>query len=490
MPTATRGMAGGTLEVPAGASGSRPRPMKRSRKAPPDPALPEEDDHHYDLGDLELASWPVKPSAPGSWDPDVDHGLSDLAPLSPSQPANDVAPSRRTSEPAQVRELDRQLDEAAHLPAIELDLPSDDPVLIRPLLSNQPRRASQPRTSSLPAPASVTRSSRADDGTRTARVIADFGDSPHGLVASAGYVIRVAKRIRVLARERRALEQRAKQERAEHDGALATLGRALARDAVALAHPALEDVRTRVQTLEAELAQCTQAALSARAEEQAALSALASQRVALEAELGPFLTSEREALGAHVRREAELKRKRAHEQRIDIELRAIARASTPPPTERRARLEREQRDRAAEVAAASAAHDESTRALGLARRELALRRGQLDVLTQQQDQRAAQARGVDARLELQVTRAREALDGELAALAQAARQFGLTSPSSEEVARVLRCEARLEELKSRLSAYDRALTLYDMGGLIKGTVVWLSLVLVCVLATWLLTTPT
>ena len=492
MPTATWSQARGTLGVPEGASGPRSRPMTRSRKAPPEGPSPEEDDP-YDLGDLELAPWPAKPSTPSSWEPEIDHGFGDLAALPASKPANDVAPQRPASEPD--GEHDRNLDDAAHGPSIELDLPSDDPVVIRPRLSTQPRTPSLPRTSSQPhgssrpARAATSGSGRADDGTRAGRMLADFGEPPQGLVASAGYVIRVAKRIRVLVRERHAIEQRAAQERGEHQVALAALGRALARDAVVLGHAALEDPRARVQALEAELAQRTQAALGARAQEQAALSSLATQRATLAAELAPFLTVEREALAAHARSEAELKRKRAHEQRIDIELRALARASTPPPEDRRPRLEREQRERAADVAAARASHDECARVLGLARRELILRRGQLDALTQEQDRRAVQARSLDARLELDVTRARDALDADLSALAQAARQLGLTSASSDEVARVTRCETRLDELASRLSAYDRALTLYDMGGLIKGALVWSSLVLAGVLATWLLTTP-
>ena len=486
MPTATRRLAGGTLEEPAGASGPRPRPMKRSRKAPPEDPAPQGNDEGYDLGDLELASWPMKSSTPDSWDPALGLGMGDLGALPAAEPANDVALSRHASEPAHARGPDRTLEEAAHGPAIELDLPSDDPGVIRPRLSNQPRVPSQPRGSSQSTPVPEA---RRNDGARAAHVLADFGDPPRGLVASAAYVIRTAKRLRALVRERRTLAAREKQERTEHEIALAMLGRALARDAVVLGHAALEDRSARVQALWAELAQRTQDALGARAEEQAALSSLAAQRATLETELAPFLTAEREALAAYARSEAELKRRRALEQRVDIELRALSRASLPPPPERRARLEREQQERAAEVTAARAGHDESTRVLGLARRELSLRRGQLDALSEQQDRRTAQSRGLDARLDLEITSARQALDAELAALAQAARKLGLTSPSSEEVARVTRCESRLDELTSQLAAYERALTLYDMGGLIKGALVWIALVLVCVLATWLLTTP-
>ncbi|MET0344406.1 MAG: hypothetical protein ABW252_25560 [Polyangiales bacterium] len=461
---------------------TRPRPSTvppNERGEEPRDDAPE----RYDLGELELAHWPPAGASQPS-----DGPLDELGALPPSRPDNDVDRPRTPAPPKHAsgaRELHADLDDNLAGPTIELDVPTGHSGM---RLHSHP---SLPSSSSRPprTPSSKRPSGRADDGGRAARALAGYGTPPSGLIASAGYVIRVAKRMRILREERRVTEQRARAEADAHDQALAALGAVLMREPSLAGHSGLEEARARVQAHALELQQRTAAAESSRDADKSTLTELGARRKALEVELAPFLAAERAAASAQVRSEAELKRKRAQEQRLDIELRALERASVPAPPDRRAQIEQERRTRADETATHLRAHEETTRALGLARRELSLRRGHLDALEREQSQRQMRARKLDARLEDDVTRARHALDAQRCALAEAARALGLTSDSSDEVAQVAASEQRLDELVARLATYDRALDMYDLGGLVKGAMVWLALLLAGVLATWLITTP-
>lgn len=427
-------------------------------------------DQSYDLGELELAPRPAPRTPDGPGTP-ASHEL-DLPTLSEfhgAHPANDAALRHEEHDQDQ---FDPLADDDER--RLELDLPHDDPVIAR----SAPART--PSVSDPSAARAPLRPSTPQEEELAARHLSGFGDPPLGLTGAAGYVLHVIRRSFALRQERTALEVRAGELRDQHDAALGALGRLLLDELRASSHPALTDPIARIQTAEAELAQRREAATAARTRQNAHVHALDERRTAIESQLAPYLAAERKAASDHQRAEAELKRKRAQQKRLEIELRALEKATVPAPPARRTQLQSELDTRTSELDALVAAHTEAESALGVARRELALRRGSLDAAEREQAQQRNETRALSGRLDADVATAEEGLARTLRGLAEIALAQGLAGSHPEAVAAVASKERALDELVARLATYDRALGRYDRATLMRGVLIWLTLAAVVV----------
>lgn len=457
-----------------------------SRYGAPDP----NDDESYELGDLELAPRPRR-SLPE--EPELDEELTTVVPsVATALPANDMGLEfARRNEAQSLRESDDDHGFGDPLagPSLELDLPPDAPLHLRAGSSAPPHRPSQARPSSPTGGAASARPSQAtgpssraprpshhDDELRAARALADYGEPAAGLDA-ARYAVRVGVRALALHRERREVEQHASVLAESYEQALRDLGRALLDDQAVRSHDALRDRVLLVQTRQGELAQTEQSTRAAQAHEDSALESLAHKRAALEAELEPFSSAERRAADALAKVDAELKRKKAKLQRAEIELRALSRASLPPPPERVQSIELERAQQERELSELASAHAEATASLGRARRELSLHRGGLDDIERQHAQKHSESKARSRGHEEAVARAEHALSAALCALAEAADAVGLAHSAAEQVAGLRAREAALDQVVDQLAAYDRALTQYDRDALLRGCAMWVGLLL-------------
>ena len=440
----------------------------------------EAEDKSYELGDLELAPARSPPQAevrfPKPRNEEHDE-LPTLSTFTPSLPANDFDLAfDHGSLPSDPEHGD---DLAATLagPAIELEL--DVP---QPTTSARPeeagRRPSAPQGSGRPGSVS---SKPEHDLQREARELAGYGETPDGFIASARYLLRVAQRTWSLRRERRATEAEAGERAVVYERALDALGRALLNDAEVCAHDGLRAHVAEVEAKQRALAEVEATTRDARSREESALKALHEARAKLESELAPFLDEEQRASALHTKLETELKRKQAQLQRAEIELRALSKASIPPPPERVEGITVERQRREAELAEVSARHAEATAALGRARRDLALRRGGLDALERQHEERMAKARALHGRLDADVSMAERALRIALCALAEAADRLEVPHTAADEIAEVRAAESALDAIVEQLTRYDRALSLYDRDALVRGALLYFALAMALVL---------
>lgn len=471
------------------------KPMSSRRSAPgPD------DDHSYELGDLELAPMPARPVA--KHDDELDEELTKVVPeIRTALPDNDMGLAFALSkQPVELRDNDDDHgfgDPVFDGPSLELDLPSDSTTRAQSSLApeqagvarasfpkgsltpSQPREGSSsapPRSVSGRAPLSGT----PEDDERAARKLAGYGEAKGGLDA-ARYTLHVALRMVALYRERRDVEAEASELAARYDKALLDLGRALLDDQAVRAHEGLRDRVLLVLTKQGELKATEQASQAARAHEDEAFAELKKKRAAVEAELAPFLGEEKRAESTHQKIEAELKRKKAKLQRAEIELRALTRASLPPPAERVDAIEAERQVQLSELTDLQTSFVEASAALERARRELALRRGGLDGVEREERARQSESRARGRGHEEQVARAEHALSAALCALAEAADGFGLAHSAAEQVAGLRASEAALDAVVDRLAHYDRALTIYDRDAVVRGAAVWVGVIVVVIL---------
>jgi len=455
-----------------------------------------DDDTSYELGDLELAPLPARPATKPEA-VEFDEELTTVVPeMRGALPSNDMGLEfSRGNEAHELRESEEDHgfgDPGLEGPALELDLPDDGRAALRSQHSGAPEqptvaRASFPRGSLTPSQPTEShssgppRSSRAplsgspESDERAARVLAGYGEARTGLDA-ARYLLHVGLRMVALYRERRDIEQRASELAASYDKALLDLGRALLDDQAVRAHDGLRDRVLLVLTKQGELTASEQSSQAARAHEDQALDALTQTRAALEAELAPYLSAEKRAEAAHQKVETELKRKKAKLQRAEIELRALTRASVPPPPDRVEAIEAERQVQQSELADLQAALAESLAALGRARRELSLHRGGLDNLEREEAQKQSESRARGRGHEEQVARAEHALSAALCALAEAADGFGLAHSAAEQVAGLRASEGALDLVVDQLARYDRALTIYDREAVLRGGAIWLGLI--------------
>jgi len=466
-----------------------------SRQSAPGP----DDDPSYELGDLELAPLPARPVAKPTGE-EFDEELTTVVPeLRTAPPSNDMGLEfARGNQAHELRESDHDHgygDPAFEGPSLELDLPDTGKPSLRGVDSASSRapdtatvaRASFPRGSLSASQPSEThssgppRSSRAplsgspEGDERAARALAGYGEAQSGLDA-ARYLLHVGLRMFALHSERRDIEQRASELATSYDKALLDLGRALLDDQAVRSHDGLRDRVQLVLTKQGELTATEQASQAAHAHEGQALEALAKKRAALEAELLPFRSAEQRAEAAHQTAEAELKRKKAKLQRAEIELRALTRASAPPPPDRVDAMEAERQVQQSELADCQAALAETSAGLERARRELSLHRGGLDDLEREHEQRQRESRARGHGHEEQVARAEHALSAALCGLAEAADSFGLAHAAAEQVAGLRASESALDVVVDQLGRYDRALTLYDREAALRGAAIWMGLI--------------
>jgi hypothetical protein len=459
-------------------SASRPTPDK-------------DDEKSYALGDLELAPRRSSLSQQSLSEIDADDPLAALR----SAPSNDfqfelqrgheIVQPRPSGVLPGVPMMDGEFDDSTGGPELELDVAADKPA---------PVRASIPRpvddaagTSHRPGTPSqrVTRSGRPLEDERRARELADYGMAEGG-IDPARYVIHVAGRMVALWRARQPVELRASELADAYEGALQELGRALLDDPAVRAHEGLVERVLLVRTRQGELekAQAEAAALAER--EAGNASELERQVAELKVALAPFEQAEAEAEAVRVKAEAALKRQKAKVQRAEIELRALAKASIPPPAERVQSITDERALQQRELDGLDAALNEATSALGRARRELALRRGSLDELErkrrQQENATRAHVRGHEAN----VGRAEHALSAVLIGLAEAADAVGLAHGAREQVLTLRASEKALDEVVDQLAMYDRALRSYDREAVTRGAAMWLGVLLALVLLVYLL----
>ncbi|MDB4985072.1 MAG: hypothetical protein JWN04_250 [Myxococcaceae bacterium] len=444
-------------------------------------------DPSYELGDLELAPRSARgslqtPRKPGGapvvrteHEPDLDDELTRVADHKPGRSDNDHSLGE-FSRGNDISELDESVgydhfgDDDRSL---ELDVPPEQIAIGAP--SKPPLRASLGNGMSLPPRSSrAPRSGSPRDEERAARELADYGEPEAGFGAP-GYVVRVAQRWVGLYRARRQIERRASELADHYEKALRDLGRALLDDSAVTQHDSLRERVLLVQTKQGELARAEEATREARAREESELSALRQKSAALEAELAPFLQAERAAETNLAKLDAELKRCKAKVQRAEIELRAMTRASLPPPAERVQNVEIERSTQQTEIDTLTTAQSEATAALGRARRELALRRGSVDGAGRAQEQQQQAARAKSRAHEEAIARAEHALSAALCTLAEAAEALGLAHSANEQVEGLRAREKALDLVVDELAKYDRALTLYDRAALLKGSIMWLAL---------------
>ena len=444
-------------------------------RSPSGAPLPE-DDKSYELGDLELAPRSRRKSAGRPGEDELDEELTIVdeprPELGAAHPANDYG----LEEFERGNQLEERGDAASYDGfgedhSIELDLPHGDHPLRR-VSSAPPLRQSLPNASLPPGASRAPRPSNPVDEEKSARELARFGEPNSGLGAPA-YVLHVLGRMLTLYRARRPIEQSASLLADAYEKALRDLGRALLSDSAVMQHEGLRERVLVVQTRQGELADAEAATQKARELEESEQRALQQKAAALEAELSPFLEAEQRALAAQEKLDAELKRKSAKLQRAEIELRALSRASIPPPPERLESIASERAQHQAELDALSAAQAEATAALGRARRELALRRGTLDGVDRQQLQRQSAANTKTRAHEEAVAKAEHALSAALCSLAEAAEAVGLAHSAAEQVDGLRASERALDEVVDQLARYDRALTMYDQPALLRGGLMWL-----------------
>jgi hypothetical protein len=477
--------------------------MSSQRRAP-------DDDESYALGDLELAPLPIRPSHKPREEPNFDEELTVVVPeVRVGPPDNDIDMGLAFSRGNQAHEL-RETDDDHGFgdplvgPSLELDLPLDDPTLRR--VSSQPpvraslrgdeaarpsrpsdgtprasvRGESVPRASGAPS-GRAPHASGPEDDERAARSLADYGDPASGLGA-ARYVVHVARRLFSLYRERHAVEQRASAAASAYEQALTDLGRALLDDQAVRAHEGLRDRVLLVQTKQGELSKAEESTRAAREREDGELEALAHKKRALEGELAPYVEAERHAAHALQNSEADQKRKKAKLQRAEIELRALSRASLPPPPDRVQSIESERAAQQRELLEMEQSHAAATAAVARTRRELSLRRGSLDAIEREQEQKQSESRARSRGHEESVARAEHALSAALCGLAEAADAFGLAHAAADQVTGLRAREAELDQVVDLLARYDRALTLYDRDALLRGGAIWLAALIVLAIA--------
>lgn len=451
-------------------------------------------DPSYALGDLELAplatrpslQTPRKPTADlaSQLEPEDDEELTTVAPEKLSRPYDRLEEFSRGNGPS---ELDSSgFDGFGDDDSIELDLPRGEPHAgrvhasfargsLRPD-STAPARPSASTAASV-APRASSRAPRSGsprDDERKARELADFGE-PDGGFGAPAYVLRVAMRMVALYGARRKIEQRASELAERYEQALRDLGRALLDDSAVTQHESLRDRVLVVQTRQGELQRAEEATLAARARQESELLAIKQKADALDAELAPYVQAEQKAESTQAALEAELKRKKAKLQRAEIELRALTRASLPPPPERLQSVEAERAQQESEIAALHAQHTEATAALGRARRELALRRGSVDHVGREQEQKQQEVQAQSRVHEEAVARAEHALSSALCTLAEAADELGLAHSANEQVEGLRASEKSLDDVVDQLAQYDRALTVYDRPSVLRGSLMWLAL---------------
>jgi hypothetical protein len=297
--------------------------------------------------------------------------------------------------------------------------------------------------------------------------LARFQPAPDGLLASARYAVHVTSRVLALRKER-ATAIVAQQKRAdEHKAALVALGQALMAKA---GDKRMEPLRSKIAHVHDErtkLERADQGVEKTREGNQRALSLLQSEAEHLKEELAPYVAAEQEALAVQRKADEEVRRAQAMQKRVEIELRALESAAAVDE-KRIDALNAQLEQRVAAVQMLSSGLALATDGLGKARRDLALKRGALDVNEEKQKRLEAESRARELEAEGHKQAANGAFEAALCELSDGARKLKLDALAAEPAAKVRTCESALESAGITVLRFERALKLYDRKAALRG----------------------
>jgi hypothetical protein len=313
------------------------------------------------------------------------------------------------------------------------------------------------------------------------QALARFNDAPDGLLASVQYTFHVASRLWSLRKERTAAVTQQRLRAEEHKAALVALGEALMSQAN---DKRMEPVKSQVAQVHGErakVAHADQGVERTREGNQRALALMRSEADHLKEELEPYVAAEKEALGAQRKADEEVRRAQAMQKRVEIELRALEAATTVDAAKIDAlNAQLEQREK--NVEALTAVVTQMNEALGKARRDLALKRGALDVNEEKQKRLEAESRARELEAEGHKNAANGAYQAALCELSESARKQKLDALAPDSAAKVKASEAALEAADLAVLHFDRALTLYDRKTAVRGLLMVTGLVALVVAA--------
>lgn len=313
------------------------------------------------------------------------------------------------------------------------------------------------------------------------RALARFNPAPAGLLASAQYAVHVTSRLLALRKERAAAVEQQRLRAEEHKAALVALGQALLTKA---ADKRMEPLRAKVAAVQDERAKverADQGMEKTREGNQRALSLLQSEAEHLKEELQPYVAAEKDALAAQRKADEEVRRAQAMHKRVEIELRALESAASVDEKRIDAlSAQLEQREAAVQMLTSGLAL--ATEGLGAARRDLALKRGTLDMNEEKQKRLGAENRTRELEAEGQQKAANGALQAALCELSESARKQKLEVLAPEQAGKVQASERALEAAGVTVLRFDRALKLYDRKAALRGFALMAGVLVLAVVA--------
>ncbi len=297
--------------------------------------------------------------------------------------------------------------------------------------------------------------------------LARFQPTPDGVLASVKYAVHVTSRLLALRKERAAALVAQQKRSDEHKEALVALGQALMTKA---GDKRMEPLRSKIAHVHDErtkLDRADQGVEKTREGNQRALSLLQSEAEHLKEELAPYMAAEQEALAVQRKADEEVRRAQAMQKRVEIELRALESAANVDE-KRIDALNTQLEQRVAAVQMLSSGLALATEGLGKARRDLAMKRGALDVNEAKQKQLEAENRSREQEAEGHKQAAHGAFEAALCELSDSARKLKLDALAAEQASKVRAAESALESAGITVLRFDRALKLYDRKAALRG----------------------
>jgi hypothetical protein len=313
------------------------------------------------------------------------------------------------------------------------------------------------------------------------QALARFNDPPLGLIASIPYAFHVAGRVFSLRKERALALEQQRLRADEHKAALVALGQALLTSATDKRMEPLRSKVAHVHDERAKVERADQGVERTREGNQRALNLLRSEAEHLKEELQPYVAAEQAALTVQRKADEEVRRAQAMQKRVEIELRALEAAAAVDEARIDAlNSQLEQRQTAVQALAAPLA--QATEELGKARRDLALKRGALDVNEEKQKRMEAESRARELEAEGHKHAANGAFEAALCELAEAARKLKLDALAPSNAAGVKTSESALEAAGFVVVRFDSALKLYDRKAVLRGFAMTAGIIALAVVA--------
>jgi hypothetical protein len=313
------------------------------------------------------------------------------------------------------------------------------------------------------------------------RALAHFNDAPDGLVASVPYAVHVATRLFKLRKERGAAIEQQRLRAEEHKAALVALGQALMAQAGDKRMEPLRNKVAHVHDERAKLDRADQGVERTREGNQRALNLMQSEAEHLKEELAPYMAAEKDALAVQRKADEEVRRAQAMQKRVEIELRALEAAASVDEARLDAlNAQLEQREKTVETLTAALA--QTNEALGKARRDLAMKRGALDLNEEKQKRLEAESRAREQEAEGHKQAANGAYEAALCELSETARKAKLQALTPDAAAKVVASESALEQAGFSVLRFDRALKLYDRKAAIRGLAMMAGMIALVVVA--------